>query len=254
MSKLSINEIKKKLNELSGNDAEQLIMTLEDDTRVSVRKVIDQYKARQKKFSDELVRIYSMKEYERKYQMADYICGIDEVGRGPLCGPVVTCAVILPKDVIIPGVNDSKKLSAKKREELAAVIKDKCIEYSIGMVDSSEIDRINILNATVKAMESAVNSLKHRPQVLLIDALHLPDITDIRQESIVKGDATVFTIAAASIVAKVTRDHMMDEYDRQYPGYGFAKNKGYGTREHIEAIKKLGPCPIHRRTFIKNFL
>lgn len=198
-------------------------------------------------------RIEIMKEYEHKYEHLGYLCGIDEVGRGPLAGPVVACAVILPKDCDILWLNDSKKLTAKKREELYDVILDEAVSVGIGMASPERIDEINILQATYEAMRQAVSKLSVQPQLLLNDAVTIPEIT-IPQVPIIKGDAKSVSIAAASIVAKVTRDRMMEEYDKVIPEYGFASNKGYGSAAHIEALKKYGPSPIHRRTFITHFV
>ncbi len=179
-----------------------------------------------------------------------YIAGVDEVGRGPLAGPVVTAAVILPKDFDVLGIDDSKKLSEKKREELFDIIMEKAVAVGIGMADEKVIDEINILQATKLAMRKAVEEL---PQVdyILFDAMKIDEI-DKPQESIIKGDVNILAIAAASIIAKVTRDRMMVEYDEQYPGYAFAKNKGYGTKAHYEGLHAQGMCPIHRRSFLKN--
>ena len=182
-----------------------------------------------------------------------YVCGIDEVGRGPLAGPVVAGAVILPKDCDILYINDSKQLSEKKREELYDIIMEKAVAVGIGMVSPARIDEINILNATYEAMREAISKLKVQPQVLLNDAVTIPKV-DIKQVPIIKGDAKSISIGAASIVAKVTRDRLMVEYENILPGYGFASNKGYGSKEHIEALQKLGPTPIHRSSFIKNFV
>lgn len=201
----------------------------------------------------ELARLEAMTEFEKEYECYAYICGIDEAGRGPLAGPVAAGAVILPKDCRILYLNDSKKLSEKRREELFIEIKEKALAWSVGIISPARIDEINILQATYEAMREAVDSLDIKPDVLLNDAVTIPDI-DILQVPIIKGDAKSVSIAAASILAKVTRDHMMAEYDEMFPGYGFAKHKGYGTAAHIQAIKELGPCPIHRRTFIKNFV
>ena len=194
-----------------------------------------------------------MKEYEHKYEHLGYLCGIDEVGRGPLAGPVVACAVILPKDSQILYLNDSKKLSASKREELYDVIMREAVSVGIGMRSPERIDEINILQATYEAMREAVSKLDVMPQVLLNDAVTIPQIT-IPQVPIIKGDAKSVSIAAASIVAKVTRDRLMEEYDKVFPEYGFASNKGYGAAVHIEALKKYGPTPIHRKTFITHFI
>ena len=182
-----------------------------------------------------------------------YVCGIDEVGRGPLAGPVVAGAVILPKDCDILYINDSKKLSEKKREELYEVIMEKAVAVGIGMVGPGRIDEINILQATYEAMREAIGKLSVKPDILLNDAVTIPGVA-IRQVPIIKGDAKSISIGAASIVAKVTRDRMMVEYDKVMPEYGFAANKGYGAAAHTEALKKYGPSPIHRASFIKNFV
>lgn len=208
---------------------------------------------KQAKIEAEKERIELMREYEEKYDNYSYICGIDEAGRGPLAGPVVAGAVILPKGKRILYINDSKKLSEKKRNELYGVIKEEALSYGIGIVSPERIDEINILQATYEAMRQAVSQLNVLPDILLNDAVTIPGI-DVRQIPIVKGDAKSLTIASASILAKVTRDRMMTEYDSLYPEYGFAKHKGYGTKMHIEAIKEYGACPIHRKTFIKNFI
>ena len=191
--------------------------------------------------------------YCEKISQKARICGIDEVGRGPLCGPVVASAVILPKDCQILYLNDSKKLSEKKREELYDVIMEQAIAVGVGMATPQRIDEINILQATYEAMRQAISNLNVKPAVLLNDAVTIPEV-DIPQIPIIKGDAKSVSIAAASIIAKVTRDRMMVEYDRIYPGYDLASNKGYGTKVHMEALKTVGPCEIHRRTFIKNIV
>ena len=198
-------------------------------------------------------RMYEMFSFEREYGECQYICGIDEVGRGPFAGPVVACAVILPKDCDILYLNDSKKLSEKKREALYDEIISKAVSYGIGVVSEKVIDDINILQATYEAMRIAINNLSVKPDILLNDAVTIPGV-DIRQVPIIKGDAKSASIAAASIVAKVTRDRMMDEFDLIYPGYEFSKNKGYGTKAHRDALKEIGPCEIHRRTFIRNHI
>ena len=181
------------------------------------------------------------------------VCGIDEAGRGPLAGPVYAAAVWLPEGLVIDGLNDSKKLSEKKREALFDVIKENAVAYGIGFADEKEIDEINILQATYEAMRQAIAKLDPAPQILLNDAVTIPQVA-IPQVPIIKGDAKSVSIAAASILAKVTRDHMMEEYDKEYPEYGFAKHKGYGTAAHIAALKEFGPTPIHRRTFITKFV
>lgn len=201
----------------------------------------------------ERLRLQQMSEYETKYQSFARICGIDEAGRGPLAGPVVAGAVVLPKDCEILYLNDSKKLSEKKRELLFAEIKDKALFCEVGIISPGRIDEINILQATYEAMKTAIFKMDPLPDLLLNDAVTIPGV-ELTQIPIIKGDAKSISIAAASIMAKVTRDQMMLEYDKQYPEYGFAKHKGYGTKAHIEAIKEHGPCPIHRRTFISKWI
>ena len=205
------------------------------------------------KLEAEIKRIEALKQYEKEYEHLGYVCGIDEVGRGPFAGPVVASAVILPKDCSILYINDSKKLSEKKREELYDIIIKEAVAYGIGIKDNHRIDEINILQATYEAMRDAIGKLSVKPDVLLNDAVTIPGV-DIMQVPIIKGDAKSISIGAASIVAKVTRDRMMAEYDRIFPGYDFAKNKGYGTASHIEGLKKLGPCEIHRQSFIHNYI
>ena len=214
---------------------------------------VEQAKKRLQKLEEERKRIWKLQEYERKYGQYTYICGIDEVGRGPLAGPVVAGAVILPKDCDILYINDSKKLTAAKREELYDEIMEKAVAAGIGMVSPQRIDEINILQATYEAMREAISKLEPAPDILLNDAVTIPEVT-IPQVPIIKGDAKSISIGAASIIAKVTRDRLMVEYDQILPEYGFASNKGYGSAEHIVAIKEYGPCPIHRKTFIKNFI
>ena len=201
----------------------------------------------------EMERLDGMLAYERQYGWASFICGVDEAGRGPLAGPVVAGAVILPKELKILYLNDSKKLSEKRREELFPEICEKALSYGVGIVSPERIDEINILQATYEAMRQAVKALKEEPQVLLNDAVEIPGIS-VNQVKIIHGDAKSLSIAAASVIAKVTRDHMMAEYDKLYPEYGFGKHKGYGTKAHIQALKEHGPCPIHRKTFIRGSL
>ena len=200
-------------------------------------------------------RLNELKEIDKSYfkEGYNYICGIDEAGRGPLAGPVVVAAVIMPKDSMIEGVNDSKKVSEKKREKLYELIIEEAISYSVGIVDQNEIDRINILNATKAGLTEAVRTLKVKPELILVDALTNIDTCGVPYQSIIKGDAKSYSIAAASIIAKVTRDRIMREWDKVYPEYGFATHKGYGTAKHIEAIRQYGLCPLHRRSFCKNF-
>ena len=213
----------------------------------------EKLKKQQEKLQKELERTEAMSVYEKEYSDCTYICGIDEVGRGPFAGPVVAGAVILPKDDPILYLNDSKKLSEKKREALYDEIMERAVATGIGIVSPARIDEINILQATYEAMRQAIAKLDPAPQILLNDAVTIPQVA-IPQVPIIKGDAKSVSIAAASILAKVTRDHMMEEYDKEYPEYGFAKHKGYGTAAHIAAVKEFGPTPIHRRTFITKFV
>lgn len=202
-------------------------------------------------------RLKELKEFENKLHEEygiQYICGIDEAGRGPLAGPVAVAAVIMHKDSFIEGVNDSKKISEKKREMLYEKIKEEAIAWSVILLDEKEIDELNILNATKKALTMAIKDLKVKPERILVDALENIDTLGILYTPIIKGDAKVYSIACASILAKVTRDRVMQEWDKIYPQYGFAKHKGYGTAAHIKAIKENGICSIHRKTFVKNFL
>lgn len=180
------------------------------------------------------------------------ICGIDEAGRGPLAGPVVVAAVIMPKDSFIEGVNDSKKVSEKKRETLYEQITDEAIAWGVGIIDQKEIDEINILNATKKGLTTAIKELKVKPDRIIVDALDKIDTLGIPYTPIIKGDAKCYSIAAASIIAKVTRDRIMRQWDEIYPMYGFEKHKGYGTAMHMQAIREYGLCPLHRRSFTKN--
>ena len=210
-----------------------------------------QEQRRLEKLQAERARIEEMKVYEKQYASYGHICGIDEVGRGPLAGPVV--AVILPPDCGILYINDSKKLSEKKREELYPLIMEQALAVGIGQASPERIDEINILQATYEAMREAIHKLSIRPDILLNDAVEIPEV-DIVQVPIIKGDAKSISIAAASIVAKVTRDRMMIEYDATMPEYGFASNKGYGTAAHIAALKANGPTEIHRKSFIQKFV
>lgn len=206
----------------------------------------------------EIARLTELKKIENDIYENDsnikYICGIDEAGRGPLAGPVVVASVIMPKDSMIEWVNDSKKVSEKRREELYEIIKEEAISYGIAIIDEKVIDEINILNATKKGLTDSLKELKVRPDLIIVDALKGIDTLQIPYMSIIKGDAKCYSISAASILAKVTRDRIMRKYDGMYPEYGFEKHKGYGTAAHIAKIKEVGPCPIHRNTFIKNFI
>lgn len=204
----------------------------------------------------EETRLLQLKEKENELREKGFkfICGIDEAGRGPLAGPVVVASVIMPADSMIEGVNDSKKISEKKREELYEKIIKEAISYGVAIIGQDEIDEVNILNATKKGLTISLQELTQKPDLILVDALNHIDTLGIPYDSIIKGDAKCYSIAAASIIAKVTRDRIMREWDKIYPEYGFEKHKGYGTANHIKAIKEFGLCPIHRKTFTKHFI
>ena len=250
----SIKDIKQLFEQTEKEQWNALFPQYKTDERAGVQKLITQYENKLLKHKKEQERLYRMLEFERKYgDEFSCICGIDEAGRGPFAGPVVAGAVILPKGLTIEGLNDSKQVSAKKREELYDEIKEKAVSVGIGMSSPARIDEINILQATYEAMRQAISKLSVQPQLFLNDAVTIPEV-QIPQVPIIKGDAKSVSIAAASIVAKVTRDRMMEEYDKVLPEYGFASNKGYGSAAHIEALKKYGPSPIHRKTFITHFV
>ncbi len=252
MSK-SIAEIKEEFEQADLIQRRVLSEEYASDGRAGVQKIIDSYRKKEEALRAEKERLLTMKNYERKYADCGYICGIDEAGRGPLAGPVVAGAVILPTDCEILYLNDSKKLSASKRDLLYDEIMEKALAVGVGMASPARIDEINILQATYEAMREAISKLQVKPDILLNDAVTIPDV-DIRQIPIIKGDAKSVSIAAASIIAKVTRDRLMVQYDEILPGYGFAKHKGYGSWEHIAAIRQMGASPVHRQSFIKNFL
>lgn len=249
----NIKAIREELQAAEDSSVPFFIKTYEADARAGVQKLVGQAKKRLQNLEAEKKRIYALQEYERRYPQAAFICGIDEVGRGPLAGPVVAGAVILPKDCEILYINDSKKLSAAKREELYDVIMEQAIAVGLGQASPQRIDEINILQATYEAMRQAINNLGVMPDILLNDAVTIPQVS-IPQVPIVKGDAKSISIGAASIIAKVTRDRMMVAYDSEYPGYAFAENKGYGSAAHIAALGRLGATPIHRQSFIKKFV
>ena len=203
----------------------------------------------------EEARLIELKKIDKEFfdKGVKYIAGIDEAGRGPLAGPVVVASVILPQDSMIEGVNDSKKISESKREKLYEIITKEAISYGIGIIYQNEIDEINILQATKKGLTEAIKQMDIKPNIIMVDALNGIDTLGIPYKSIIKGDAKSYSIAAASIIAKVTRDRIMREWDKVYPEYGFGSHKGYGTAKHIAAIREYGPCPIHRKTFITRF-
>ena len=229
-----------------------LIDRYASDERAGVQALLKKAGKRLDDLAAERERLEKMSEFEKKYASFSHICGIDEAGRGPLAGPVVAGAVILNPDTEILYLNDSKKLTAAKRDELYDIIMEKSVSAAVGIVGPDVIDEVNILQATYIAMREAVHKLSVLPDILLNDAVTIPQLP-MKQVGIIKGDARSKSIAAASIIAKVTRDRIMEEYDKEYPVYGFAGHKGYGSRSHIEALEKYGACPIHRQTFIKNF-
>ncbi|HJA13093.1 MAG TPA: ribonuclease HII [Candidatus Mediterraneibacter merdipullorum] len=252
MSK-AIAQIKEEFGQADERQRKDLYERYAQDTRAGVQALIQKYRRQEEALKKERERLALMRTYEEQHRDCRYICGIDEAGRGPLAGPVVAGAVILPADCEILWLNDSKKLSAAKRELLYDEIMEKAEAVGIGMASPARIDEINILQATYEAMRQAVEKLGVTPDLLLNDAVTIPGL-DIPQVPIIKGDAKSVSIAAASIIAKVTRDRLMVQYEEVLPGYGFAQHKGYGSREHIEALKKLGATPIHRKTFIGNFI
>lgn len=255
-SNMTIGDIKNTYKNISGEEKLlAFIREYKDDTRNGVKNLVSQSQKKLEQLYREQKRSYNMLSFERKYYDMGYklICGIDEVGRGPLAGPVVACAVILPKDETILYLNDSKQVSQSRREQLYDIILDKCIACGIGVVSEKRIDEINILQATYEAMRIAITNLRVKPDILLNDAVKIPFV-EIHQVPIVKGDTLSASIAAASIVAKVTRDRIMTEYDKVYPGYDFSSNMGYGSQKHIEGLKRLGCCEIHRQSFITNII
>ncbi|MBQ2086758.1 MAG: ribonuclease HII [Selenomonas sp.] len=225
---------------------EEFLTLCRNDGRKAIGTLVRRYERQQQ----ERQRVAELYNYERQFwaKGCEFVAGVDEAGRGPLAGPVSVAAVILPHDLYLPKINDSKKLSAKVRDELYDEIMDKALAIKTALVDAKTIDRVNIYQATINVMYESIFGLAQEPQAVLIDAVKLDNLPMV-SESIIKGDAKSASIAAASIIAKVNRDRLMDEYDKQYPEYGFAQHKGYGTAQHIEALKKYGPCPIHRLSF-----
>ncbi len=248
----STKEITGKIQAAAIEELPVLFLQYAQDERAGVRAAMEKGRKRLLAYEKEVERSKALQKYEREYAAYQYICGIDEVGRGPLAGPVVAGAVILPKDCDILYINDSKKLSEKKREELYDIIMEQAVAVGIGCSTPERIDEINILQATYEAMREAISKLEPVPDLLLNDAVTIPQV-EIRQVPIIKGDAKSISIGAASIVAKVTRDRLMVQYDEIYPEYGFASHKGYGAQAHVDALRKYGPCPIHRRSFITHF-
>jgi ribonuclease HII len=248
----TLNTIKLKLEHADIEQIEELLSRYETDPRAGVQKLVVRFRKKKKDFLAEKERTSQMFVYERKYSAYQRICGIDEAGRGPLAGPVVAAAVILDPEKEILYLNDSKQLSEKKREVLYDEIMEKAACVSVGMAGWERIDEINILQADFEAMREALQKMPMQPDLLLNDAVTIPDVS-IRQIPIVHGDALSASIAAASIIAKVTRDRIMADYDKRYPEYGFASHKGYGTKAHIQALQQYGPSPIHRKSFLKNF-
>lgn len=244
VSKITLQEMECVL--MSDDIDASFVTACKADSRKAAQRLVRRYERKQA----EHARVAALYKYENAAiaEGARYIAGVDEAGRGPLAGPVSVAAVILPNDLYLPKLNDSKKLSSKVREELFEEIHAKAIAIGSALIDAKTIDRINIYQATINGMYESIFSLSPQPQKVLIDAVKL-DRLSIPSESIIHGDAKSASIAAASIIAKVTRDHLMDAYDRQYPEYGFAQHKGYGTAAHLAALKKYGPCPIHRLSF-----
>ena len=248
-----VSEIRNEFNMADNARRKELYDLYADDERKGVRQLIEKSRREDEKLLLELKRLDAMKVFERKYAAYQNIAGIDEAGRGPLAGPVVAGSVILPADCEILYLNDSKKLSAARREQLYDEITSKAVAYGVGIVSAGRIDEINILQATYEAMQAAIENMGKEPGMVLVDAVTIPRIK-YKQAGIIKGDACSVSIAAASIIAKVTRDRIMLDFDQMYPVYGFASHKGYGSKAHIEAIKEYGPCPLHRKTFIKKFI
>lgn len=249
----SISEIRSLFAQAAEEQKNRLIRTYETDPRKGVQELARKARKELESLAAERERLEAMRVYEREYEHLGLVCGIDEAGRGPLAGPVVAAAVILPPDCEILYLNDSKQLSEKKREQLFEEILEKATAVGVGIIGPARIDEINILQADYEAMCEAIGKLGVVPQILLNDAVTIPQVL-IPQVPIIKGDAKSVSIAAASVIAKVTRDRLMEEYDEIMPEYGFAKHKGYGTAEHIAALRKYGPSAIHRRSFIENFV
>jgi ribonuclease HII len=253
----SISEIKKELNILKITEIPNALLPFEDDERIGVKELIRIFTKKYNDYLKEMDRLESLNEYENVFYKKGFktVAGVDEVGRGPLAGAIVACCVIFPKNTKIIGINDSKKLSESRRKEIYSQILDIAVDIKIGIVENQVIDEVNILNANYMAMSKAIEGLTIKPDIVLVDGYAIPNkFISVKQESIINGDAKSISIAAASIVAKVTRDEMMKEYHIIYPEYNFASNKGYGTSEHINALSNYGACPIHRNSFIRKFI
>lgn len=250
---MTVQEIRAQLTQAGNAELPALLDLYRKDGRAGVRKLVLEAEKRQKALEAEYARLEAMTAYEKEYESLGVICGIDEAGRGPLAGPVAAAAVILPKDCRILYLNDSKKLSEKRREALYDEIMEQAVSVGVGLAGPGRIDEINILQATYEAMREAAGKLSVCPDVCLNDAVTIPGLpASVRQVPIVRGDAKSLSIAAASIIAKVTRDRLMREFDKLYPEYGFAGHKGYGSKAHMEAIRRFGMTPIHRRSFLKH--
>jgi len=252
---LSIKEIEQKILGKDTDEALDFLYSIKNDKRKFYLNLIKKYEKIKSDRQNEVERFSMMCVYERDLLKTGYklIAGVDEAGRGPLAGPVVAAAVILPEEIFIPGLDDSKKLTPDKRDKLFDIINEKAIALSTGIVDVEVIESINILNATKMAMDTAIRKLEPKPEYILIDAVELPQFS-IEHEAIIKGDSKSISIAAASIIAKVTRDRILDKLHNEYPDYGFIYHKGYGTKQHVDAIKKYGVCPIHRMSFLKKII
>lgn len=253
VTEMTIKEIKAELEKMELTAvSEELLAELTDDFRKGVQQLAQRYQRKKQRVAKKREKFREMKRFEDDLVNRGYrlVGGVDEAGRGPLAGPVAAAVVILPQDIWMPGLNDSKQLSEAKREEFFAKLQEEAVDIGVGLVDSNRIDEINIRNANYQAMREAISDLEQTPDYLLVDGEEIPEI-EIRQQRIVDGDARSISIAAASIIAKVTRDRMLVEYDQEYPEYNFAQHKGYGTADHIAALEEYGPCPIHRYSFSK---
>ena len=249
----SLKEIREQVQALPMEQWEEVLPALEADSRQGVQQYAASCRKKLDRMVQEKKRIHQMQAFGRELAQGRIFAGIDEAGRGPLAGPVVAAAVIMPEECELLYVNDSKKLSAAKREELFDQIMDTAVSVGVGIASPGRIDEINILQATYEAMREAVSQLEPAPRLLVNDAVVIPGLS-VAQKAVIKGDAKCYSVAAASIIAKVTRDRIMEQYDRLYPEYGFAGHKGYGSAAHIAALKRYGPCPIHRRSFIGHFV